>query len=1091
VSTSLSSLSRLEAPRATPPREKRELVPSPGLVRGGRPLFTLRQLVNAARAGCAATFCGTHGETTSLCRLLTKSGRTSRTPSFKKIDCHRQLCLVPGTVRLSTMEAHIPSSTYRLQLNREFPLPRAHEILGYLHQLGISDCYISPLAKARSESLHGYDITDHHVLNPELGGEQAFREFAKSARRLGLGLILDTVPNHMCISDSANRWWFDVLENGPNSPYAGFFDIDWNPPKGALADKVLLPVLSDQYGRVLENQDITIAYNEGSFTAQYCDLLLPLAPRSWTLILGPLLEHLELQPGERDCDVIELASIIAALDHVSLPNETDPARICGRQCEKELIEARLASLIESSDAVRTKLDESLKVLNGTRGDPHSFDRLENLLNDQAYRLAFWQVAADEINFRRFFDFNHLAAIRVEDPQVFKAVHELTLRLIRDGLITGLRIDHVDGLRDPGQYLRALQTECAAILTERSRCRDRETSELNDAANTSLRSLPFYVLVEKILGSDETLRADWPVHGTTGYEFLNDLNGVFVECANRFRFEVLYSHFTGRSDDFRNLVYDCKRLILRAAMSGEQNVLARKLDRISEQHRSSQDFTLNSLGRVLAEVIACFPVYRSYVTSDGRVAPEERDCIVSAIESAKRRNPALSGSTFDFLASVLLLIYPEGIGQTQRDERLDFTLRFQQLTSAVMARGFEDTALYRYYPLASLNEVGGNPERFGSAVQHLHSTNARRLSDWPYGLSATTTHDTKRAEDVRALINVLSEIPDEWEQAVNRWHELNATARLEIEGEPIPDAMEEYLFYQTLIGAWPLMPMTPYQHAEAVNRIQDYMHKATKEAKLSTSWINPNYRHDHGLAEFIRLVLQTGPTNSFLSDFILFRQPIARAGMLNGLAQTLLKIGSPGVSDFFQGSELWDLRLVDPDNRGPVDFNTRCSMLEQIIRSVAKDPQTLLDELLANPNDGRIKMFVIYRALNFRREHAKMFTEGNYIPLEAEGERKNQIIAFGRSDGRRSVIIATGRFFMRLPRISNSFPDARVWINTVLPIPNRFGCRFVDQLSGGVVETKTDGVPRLLMNEVFARMPLAMLVADDAQDRPNRFDAYTI
>jgi (1->4)-alpha-D-glucan 1-alpha-D-glucosylmutase len=970
------------------------------------------------------------------------------------------------------MNARIPSSTYRLQLNRDFPLPRALEILGYLHQLGISDCYTSPLAQARPGSQHGYDVINHGVLNPELGGEEAFRQFASRARQFGLGLIVDTVPNHMCINDAANRWWFDVLENGPSSSYAAFFDVDWHPPKDDLRDKVLLPVLGDQYGRVLENQEITITYKDGGFTAQYYDLSLPLAPRSWTWILDPVQEDLERQAGESDREVMELASIITALNHLPLRSETDPAKVRERQREKEVIKTRLATLVESSGAVRTKLDESLRKLNGTRGDPHSFDRLERLLADQAYRLAFWQVAADEINFRRFFDVNHLAAIRVEDPEVFKAVHEVTLRLIRDGLITGLRIDHVDGLRDPGQYLRTLQAECAAA------CDHDPASALGDAGGAAPGSLPFYVLVEKILGAEEPLRTDWPIHGTTGYEFLNDLNGVFIDSANHARFDALYTRFTAAAEDFRNLVYDCKRLVLRASMSGEQNVLARKLDRISEQHRWSRDFTLNSLGRVLAEVIACFPVYRSYVTCDGRVAPEDRRYIVGAINAAKRKNPALSESTFDFLASVLLLVHPEEIGPAERDERLDFTLRFQQLTSPVMAKGFEDTALYRYYPLASANEVGGDPARFGATVPRFHLRNARRLSEWPHALSATATHDTKRGEDVRALINVLSEIPDEWEQAVRRWHELNAAARVEIEGAPAPDAMEEYLLYQTLVGAWPLMPMTSRQHAEVVKRMQDYMNKAAKEAKLRTSWVSPNHHHDHALAEFIRLVLRAGPTNSFLRDFVSFREPVARAGMLNALAQALLKIGSPGVPDFFQGNELWDQSLVDPDNRRPVDFNTRRAMLEEISSAVAKDPQALLDRLLADPRDGRIKMYVICRALNFRRENAKLFAKGNYISLDATGERQHHIIAFARSHSGRSLIIAAGRFFMRLGTMSHQFPDGRAWTNTSLLTPSELGSRYVDLLTGGVVETRMKRIPHLAMDEVFARMPLAMLVADE-------------
>ena len=753
------------------------------------------------------------------------------------------------------MSARIPLAIYRMQFCAGFTLEQATALIDYLDDLGISDCYASPLALARPGSTHGYDVTDPSVLNPEIGNEEQLVEFARRLNARGMGLILDTVPNHMCISHPSNLWWWDVLENGPSSPFASFFDIDWNPPKADLINKVLLPMLGDQYGKTLENGEIKIVYKHGAFHTCYYDWVLPVAPRTWTWILRPALEKVRLSLGESDQRVMELESIITAISHLPRRTESDPALVKERQREKEVIKGRLAALVQNAPEFRGAIDASLADLNGTRGDPHSFDRLEKLLADQAYRLSFWHVAADEINYRRFFDINELAAIRVEEPAVFEAVHKLTLRLINQGLITGLRIDHADGLLDPGRYLKTLQERCANALRGPG---EERTGAPGGAVEDSR---PFYIVVEKILTGRERLHEDWPVHGTTGYEFANLLNAVFVDDQSQRRFEDLYARFAGWQEDFRDVVYECKKLVLRASMSGEQNVLARKLDQISEQHRWSRDFTLNSLGRVLAEVIACFPVYRSYVTSDGGMTEDDRRQIRRAIDIAKRRNAALSETTFNFLQSVLLLEHPEGLDETAQAERLAFTLHFQQLTSPVMAKGFEDTALYRYCPLVSLNEVGGEPAHFGLTIEEFHARNARRVEEWPHALSATSTHDTKRSEDVRARISVLSEIPDQWERAIWRWHHLTEPARVEIEGTPVPDPNEEYFFYQTLIGTWPLSPLPAAEYEQYVRRIQDYMDKAAKEAKVRTSWIGPNDEHDRSLAEFVRTVLRLQPAQS--------------------------------------------------------------------------------------------------------------------------------------------------------------------------------------------------------------------------------------
>ncbi len=970
------------------------------------------------------------------------------------------------------MPARIPASTYRLQLNSRFALGQAAALIGYLDDLGITDCYVSPLTLARPGSTHGYDVTDHGMINPEVGGEEQLLEFARALGAKGMGLVLDTVPNHMCVAHPSNRLWWDVLENGPSSPFAQFFDIDWDPPKADLANKVLLPILGDQYGRVLENQEISITYERGTFDAHYHDLLLPVAPRTWIGILEPALETVRNTLGESDPDVMELESIITALGHLPLRTETDEARMRERQREKEVIKGRLSVLVEKSGEVRSALGASLAELNGTKGDPRSFDRMEKLLADQAYRLSFWHVAADEINYRRFFDVNDLAAIRVEDTVVFDAVHQLTLSLVRQRLITGLRIDHADGLLDPGQYLRMLQSRCAEALTNANA----EPGHVAVQGSGEGASRPFYVVVEKILTGKERLRPDWPVHGTTGYEFLNMLNGIFVDTPQRQRFNDLYARFTGWQPDFRDIVYDCKKLVLRALMSGEQNVLARELDRISEQHRWSRDFTLNTLGRALAEVIGCFPVYRSYVSSNGTLTDDDRRHIHLAISIAKRRNAALSGSTFDFLGSVLLLEHPDGLDDAARAERRAFTLRFQQLTSPVMAKGFEDTALYRFYPLASLNEVGGDPVSFGLPVEEFHARNAGRLKEWPHGLSATSTHDTKRSEDVRARINVLSEIPDEWERAIWRWHHLTESARVEDEAA-VPDPNEEYLFYQTLIGTWPASPLAAEEHEEYIGRIQRYMDKAAKEAKLKTSWVSPNHDHDRALAEFVRTVMRPGPDNRFLSDFAAFARRVVHAGMLNSLSQTLLKIASPGVPDCYQGTELWDLRLVDPDNRGPVDYSIRQAMLAEIKREAAAGRLALAKKLFAAPVDGHIKMYVISEALRFRRRNIALFREGTYVPLKGAGSRGRNVVAFARGSGEHHVIVAAGRFFAGFEALPEGAAGDTAWRDTFLTAPNwLLKDRYVDLFTGQRICPDRDRDARQFrMSQIFAHLPVAVLV----------------
>ena len=972
--------------------------------------------------------------------------------------------------RRKTQPVYTPSATYRLQFNRLFAFDQATAIVDYLDDLGITDIYASPFLMARPGSLHGYDVTDQTRFNPEIGDEDSFLRLSTSLHDHKMGLIADVVPNHMCITHPSNRWWGDVLENGPSSPFARFFDIDWHPPKEELANKVLLPFLGDQYGRVLENQEIKVVYANDQFEAVYYESPLPLAPWTWTMILEPAAARLRDQLGPSHEHLAELESITTALSHLPGNTETDEAKIREREREKAIVKRRLSELMQASPEATEAIQTALIDINGRRGDPHSFDRLERLLESEAYRLSFWRVAMDEINYRRFFDINDLAAIRVEDPEVFSAVHALIFDLVSRGHITGLRIDHPDGLFEPEKYFRYLQDAC---LAQSPLAKTNGKGDRNGAERT------FYVVAEKILMPNESLRAAWPIEGTSGYNFLNLVNGVFVDHTKAKAFEQLYRRFTGWSQEFDDLVCDSKRLILQVAMSSELNVLARKLDRISEQHRWYRDFTLESLRDALKEVLATFPVYRSYIRSDQKeVDPEDRREITVAIREAKRRNPAISESVFDFIQNVLLLQHPDGLDDSQRAERHIFAMRFQQLSSPVMAKGMEDTSFYRYYPLASLNEVGGNPERFGLSANAFQRRNLVRGELWPNSMNASSTHDTKRAEDVRARINVLSEMPSEWYRAIRRWRDITRKWKTNV-GELIaPDANEEYLLYQTLVGTWPLLPMNAQEHAVYIQRIQNYMQKALHEAKVHTSWISPNAEYDRAVQDFVAKVLHPSAENAFLEDFRQFQAPIAQAGMWNSLSQVLLKIASPGVPDFYQGNELWSFHLVDPDNREPVDFDRRRKMLAKLHE---KDPdfKALVDRLMNKPCDGAIKLFVTERALRFRRDHRELFAAGSYVPLVADGSRSNHLLAFARQWNGRTVVALASRFFLKL-RNSHPLPIGDVWGNTAVLLPKKIKhCCFQDVFTGQTFTVEQrEGEAVLPLAQVLSQCTVALLFAEN-------------
>jgi (1->4)-alpha-D-glucan 1-alpha-D-glucosylmutase len=960
---------------------------------------------------------------------------------------------------IANQENHFPLATYRLQLHQNFKFSDARVIVPYLQALGITDCYLSPISKAAPGSEHGYDVIDPAVLNPELGTEEDFQEFVRTVQSHGMGILLDVVPNHMGIGKTLNRWWRDVLENGPNARYATAFDIEWQPIKRELANKVLLPILSDQYGAVLESQEMHLAYEDGSFVLRYGDHLLPLAPKTWTNLLSHRLESLVAE-AEQAVPVLELQSILTALKNLLGPAERNPERIAEHYREKEIIKKRLSALMEESETIRAFVLENVRLFNGERGRSESFDLLDALLNEQAYRLASWKVASEEINYRRFFDINELAAIRMEDETVFQESHQLLLRLVREGAVRGCRIDHVDGLYDPRQYLRQLREL---------------TKPESDGAHATL-----FIVVEKILGKDEPLPETWPVQGTTGYDFLNQVNGLFVAGIHENAFTDLYAKVIDREDVYSDQVYAGKQLIMRASMASELNVLGHQLNGISERDRRSRDFTLNNLTHAIREIIACFPVYRTYVTEGPEpVADRDRAYIHMAVARAKRRNPAISGQVFDFIRSILL---KQRETRTKEDEaeQIKFVMKFQQTTSPVTAKGVEDTVFYRYDRLISLNEVGGEPEQFGISVEEYHKRMWERQARWPQALSASSTHDTKRSEDMRARINVLSELPQEWKLKVGRWSRLNRPHLRETEGERMPDRNDEYQFYQTLVGVWPLEAMGDDAYRDFRARIQRYMQKAVHEAKVHTSWINPSPTYDQSVQAFIEAVLERTPSNRFLQDFLPFQERVARYGLYNSLSQLLLKITSPGIPDFYQGTELWSFHLVDPDNRGPVDYQARAAMAEDLrvtLNRLGPDRAEFTKTLFEQAYDGRVKLYTTMVGLDYRRLHPKLFQEGEYLQLECGGSRKPHICAFARLYQHEALVTIVPRLVATLNPDGKHPPmGPSIWEDSWIVVPPwPTLSEFRHLLTGEIIKAESVNGRRVLpVARVLNHAPIALL-----------------
>ncbi|MEJ2423633.1 MAG: malto-oligosyltrehalose synthase, partial [Candidatus Thiodiazotropha sp.] len=972
----------------------------------------------------------------------------------------------------STARAQIPSASYRLQLHRGFSFADAKELVPYLHQLGITHCYVSPCLQARSGSPHGYDIIDHGVLNEELGGEAGFDRFAAALRDRGMGLIMDMVPNHMGVMGSDNTWWLDVLENGPASLHARDFDIDWTSRAEPQLGKLLVPVLGDHYGSVLERGELKLRFDPagGAFSIRYFDHLFPIDPAEYPRILGHDIARLEERLGGDSPQLMKFQSLITRFDNLPRRSESDPGSVAERNRDKEVHKAALSQLYRDADIARY-LDENLRTFN----DSSHFELLHELLENQAWRLTHWRVGSDEINYRRFFDINELAGLRMEIPEVFEATHKLILELIAKGQIQGLRVDHPDGLYDPARYFKRLQARVA--MPQSAPIRGANPA-LPDKDNAQI-PMPLYLLVEKILAGHERLRRSWAVHGTTGYDFANIVNGLFVDSDAEKTMTNIYRAFTGETLTLEVQVYNSKKLIMRSTLASELNVLAQQLNRIAKLDPHTRDFTLNSLRDTLSEVVACFPVYRTYVTRDG-ADEEDRRYVDWAVSVARKRSRTADPTVFDFVREVLLTEIAEGKSDDYRCQVSAFAMKFQQYTGPVMAKGLEDTAFYHYNRLISLNEVGGEPERFGISVNAFHHLNLERIHNWPHAMLCTSTHDSKRGEDVRARIDVLTELPGEWEKRVRSWARLNRGRKCLVDDRPAPSRNDEYHLYQTLVGSWPLelldeASLDETRLAGFQARIQAYLLKAVREAKAHTSWINPDKGYEKAVTEFIAALLDSPQKNPFITDLLEFLSRIHRAGLCNGLAQTLFKFTAPGMPDLYQGNELWTFSLVDPDNRRPVDYARRQGLLAQLQAAVeSTEPLSdLVRQLADNLEDGRAKLYLTWRCLTLRSEYRKLFDEGDYLPLQAKGPCAQHLCAFARRQGGQFAVAIAPRLTYRLTAGAPPLGEA-VWEETRIELPLE---TWHNRLSGESLHAEfIEGAWYLAAGDLLRYFPVTLLYA---------------
>lgn len=985
----------------------------------------------------------------------------------------------------------IPSASYRLQLHKDFNLSDANSLVSYLDKLGISHFYMSPLAQSRPGSLHGYDVISHSQLNSELGTQTELENLSSNLRDRKMGIIMDLVPNHMGIGKH-NPWWMDVLEHGPASDYGEYFDIDWIPVKKELYGKVLLPVLGDAYGKILIGGQLKLSFDSktAKFNVNYYENEFPLNPASYPEILGRRLEVLNERLGNRDIEVMRYLSIVDALsslpDGVGLTQDEKERRTR----EIKVSTYRLADLCGKNQSILEFIEQNIKDFDCTEDDRAACRRMHELLEKQAYRLAFWRVAAHEINYRRFFDINDLAGVRVEDPRAFTDTHSFVFKLIKDGVVQGLRIDHPDGLFDPAGYFRRLQEEAALRM-------DPEGEHFVPGTKVFKRQeeFPIYLLGEKILAPFERMEEDWLIHGTTGYDFLNAANGVLIDERNARVFSDFYAMISNETDSYRELSYRCKHLIMQTSLASELNVLAHHLSQISESNWLYRDFTLNSLRHALSEVVAFFPVYRTYV-KEGTVSSVAKDYISRAVRLAKRANRTVHPGIFDFIQHVLTLRLSDDMdgypGQEDFQKNvLNFAMKFQQFTGPVMAKSLEDTLFYKYNRFVGLNEVGGEPNHFGLSVADFHSHNEARQKTYPYSMLASSTHDTKRSEDVRARLSVLSEIPDNWQERVLRWMDYNSGRYTYNLDKRIPSANDEYLLYQTLVGTYPLELNASQDLADYAQRIEGYMLKAAREAKDHTSWINQDATYEDGMKTFIHSLLKPshleGGHDAFFIDFLELHEHVSRMGLIKSLTQTLLKLTCPGVPDIYQGNELFDFSLVDPDNRRPVDFVKRDQFLAGMLpyvtpgsKKTEAEFKAFCRDMLKNYKDGRLKLFVTSTILQLRKLHPRLFTLGKYIPVGVSGQGAENFVAYIREHQGKVLLAVAPVLVTKIVSpdqraLYDGPDDSALWQTTKINLAREFQRRkYTDVFTGQAMEFG-DRRPRI--TQILERFPVALLTSE--------------
>jgi (1->4)-alpha-D-glucan 1-alpha-D-glucosylmutase len=909
------------------------------------------------------------------------------------------------------MPPHLPRATYRLQLTPSFGFDQAAAIVPYLKALGISHLYASPFLKARAGSLHGYDVVDFNALNPELGGEKAFRRLVHALAGAELGLILDFVPNHVAVHHHDNACWLDVLEWGPASPHARAFDIDWKAQDG----RVLLPILGCAYGQALAQGDIALRYDrrEGGFAAWYFDHKLPIRPRDYGAIL-----HEVVAPVQSTAPAARALSDLAARFDGKL----------GRG-DAQNFKAELGSIDGGAQLIEARLE----TLQATSAWP---TRLHCLLERQLYRLAHWSLAQSDLNYRRFFDISSLAGLRVEEPATFEALHKLVGRLIADGSLQGLRLDHIDGLADPAQYCQ----------------------QLHDLARA--RQPEFYLVMEKILAEGEAVPRFPGVSGTTGYEWLNLISCLLLDRRGLAVLDQTWRDFSGVCAEFEDILRAAKRHVLEHVLASEFGALVRLLTRIAAGHYGTRDFSAAQISTALALVVIEFPIYRTYVTASGPSA-QDRAIIAQAIEAARAQWSPPQANIFDFLRDALTLdLVARAIPRHSRARVCRFAARLQQLTGPLMAKSLEDTALYRHHRLLALNEVGGSPQADELSIEEFHRRMQARSAAWPHGLTATATHDTKRGEDARARLAALSEVAQDWTKSVRAWQQHNAHLVRSRGASRIPSAAHEYMLYQAMLGAWPLTA----PGGDFVERIEAYALKAAREGKEQTSWLAPDRDYESGLADFVRAILDPAVSPAFLESFSAFAQRLALMGALNSLLQVTLKATMPGIPDFYQGTEFWDLSLVDPDNRRPVDFAPRAQALR------AAGPDWLA--FARNWRDGGIKLALTAGLLAARRAHPNVFV-GEYRPLEVAGRHREEIVAFARCDGTDAVLVVAARLFGRSSQHGRCWPPQDAW-DAVVSLGGFSPARNL------LTDQPTPRGSKLAVRDLFDVLPIALLQAERVQ-----------